>query len=103
MPYKVEKTRLPQHLDRRVKLLDEDKDEIRKLYKSGLYSLNGLAKQYSVSKKTILLIVNPQSKEKNDRYIKEHWMDYKQDKEQHNLSIKKTRRYKQDLRLKGEI
>lgn len=103
MPSVVDKIKLPQQLDRRVKLLDEDKDEIRKLYKSGLYSLNGLAKQYSVSKKTILLIVNPQSKAKNDRYIKEHWMNYQQDKEQHNLSIKKTRKYKEQLRKQGEI
>ena len=51
MPYKSEKQKLPPELDRRRKLNDEHKDEIKHKYGTGLYSLNGLAKEYNVSKK----------------------------------------------------
>ena len=64
MPYKSEKQKLPPELDRRRKLNDAQKDEIKHKYGTGLYSLNGLAKEYNVSKKTVLLIVNPESKRK---------------------------------------
>lgn len=55
MPYKSEKIKLPKELDRRVKLTDQQREEIKELYGTGCYSLNGLAKQYGVSKKTVLL------------------------------------------------
>ena len=76
MPYKSEKIKLKGLQDRRKKLTDEQREEIKKLYGTGCYSLNGLAKEYGVSKKTILLIVNPESKRKNDERIKDHWRDY---------------------------
>lgn len=75
MPYKSEKIKLTKEQDRRVKLSDNQKQEIRELYETGNYSLNGLAKQYGVSKKTILLIVNKESAEKAREYQKEHWKD----------------------------
>lgn len=72
MPEKVDKMKLSQEQDRRVKLTTEQKEEIKKKYAKGGYSLNSLAQEYNVSKKTILLIVNPSSKEKNDARIKAH-------------------------------
>lgn len=68
MPFKAEKIKLPPELDRRRKLSDEQKDEIKHKYDTGYYSLNGLAKEYFVSKKTILLIVNPESKRSRYNY-----------------------------------
>lgn len=94
MPYKAEKMKLPPELDRRRKLSDEQKDEIRHKYSTGFYSLNGLAKEYNVSKKTVLLIVNPESKRKNDERIKEHWRDYAPTKEQRNAIMREHRAYK---------
>ena len=76
MPFKSEKIKLPQEYDRRRKLTDEQKDEIKHKYSTGFYSLNNLTIEYKVSKKTILLIVNPESKRKNDERIKDHWKDY---------------------------
>ena len=43
MPFKSEKIKLPQEYDRRRKLTDEQKDEIKHKYSTGLYSLNNLA------------------------------------------------------------
>lgn len=45
MPYKSEKIKLPQEYDRRRKLTDEQKDEIKHKYDTGFYSLNSLAKR----------------------------------------------------------
>ena len=101
MPYKTEKMKLPTELDRRRKLSDEQKDEIRHKYGTGFYSLNGLQKEYGVSKKTVLLIVNPESKRKNDERIKDHWSDYVPSKEERNAIMREHRAYKHKV-LKEE-
>lgn len=103
MPYRAEKMKLPPELDRRRKLSNEQKDEIRHKYNTGAYSLNGLAKEYSVSKKTVMLIVNPESKRKNDQRIKDHWRDYVPSREQHNAIIREHRAYKAHLYAEGKI
>lgn len=103
MPYKSEKIKLKGLQDRRKRLTDEQRNEIRELYGTGQYSLNNLADRFNVSKKTILLIVNKDSAEKAKQYRKEHWKDWKQTKEEHNESIKNTRRYKHELYKNGEL
>ena len=103
MPYKSEKIKLSEKQDRRVKLTNEQRKEIRELYSTGLYSLNGLAKKYEVSKKTILLIVNEESAERARQYRKENWKECERKVEEHNEAIRKTRQYKQSLYLKGEL
>ena len=103
MPYKSEKIKLPPEFDRRRKLTDDQRDEIRHKYSTGLYSLNGLAKEYNVSKKSILLIVNPESKRKNDERIKDHWKDYIPSKAERNMIATEHRHYKQGLYKSGKI
>lgn len=103
MPYKSEKIKLNEVQDRRKKLTGEQRKEIKELYSTGLYSLNGLAKRFEVSKKTILLIVNEESAEKAKQYRKDHWKEWQRVGEEHNEAIKNTRRYKQSLYLKGEL
>jgi predicted DNA-binding protein YlxM (UPF0122 family) len=103
MPYKSEKIKLSGLQDRRKKLTDKQREEIRKLYGTGCHSLNGLAKQFEVSKKTILLIVNNDSAEKAKQYRKEHWKEWQSSKEEHREAIKKTRRYKQKLYTEGKL
>lgn len=103
MPYKSEKIKLPQEYDRRRKLTDEQKEEIKHKYETGFYSLNSLAKEYKVSKKTILLIVNPESKRKNAERIKEHWRDYQLSPEERNKAMNEHRKYKHNLHKDGKI
>ena len=103
MPYKSEKIKLPKELDRRVKLTDEQRKEIKDLYGTGCYSLNGLAQRFGVSKKTILLIVNEESAERARQYRKEHWREFQGTKEEHREAIKKTRHYKQSLYKDGKL
>ena len=101
MPYKSEKIKLPENLDRRRKLTDGDRQEIKDLYATGMWSLNGLAKKYGVSKKSILLIVNPDSAEKAKQYRKEHWRDFQQKGEEWNAIQREHRAYKYNLYKQG--
>ena len=103
MPYKSEKIKLKGLQDRRKRLTDEQREEIKKLYETGYYSLNDLAKRFNVSKKTILLIVNNDSAERAKQYRKEHWKEWQQVGKEHSEAIMNTRRYKQELYLKGEL
>ena len=52
MPNKSDFIPLPANLDRRRKLSDEQKEEIRHKYATGFYSLNQLAKEYNVRRNT---------------------------------------------------
>ena len=103
MPYKSEKIKLKGLQDRRKRLTDEQRKEIKELYGTGYYSLNDLAKRFNVSKKSILLIVNNDSAERAKQYRKEHWKEWQRKGKEHNEAISKTRKYKQSLMLKGEL
>lgn len=101
MPYASEKKRLPEHLDRRRKLTSAQKAEIQMRYNFEPLSANSLAVEYGVSKKTILLIVNPSMKQKNDLRIKLHWKDYVPTKEERNAISREHRGYKHQLDQAG--
>ena len=103
MPYKSEKIKLPPTKDRRRKLTDEQKEEIRLIYAEGKVGTRPLAKQFGVSRSLIQIIVNPDIAERKKQRIKEHWRDYRPSKEEWAETMKEHRRYKQDLFLKGEI
>lgn len=103
MPYKSEKLKLKGLQDRRKRLTDEQRKEIEELYGTGCYSLNELARRFEVSKKTVLLIVNKESAERAKQYRKEHWHEWQRKGEEHNEAIRNTRKYKQELYLKGEL
>ena len=103
MPYIAEKIKLPEQYDRRRKLTEIQKQEIKNKYSTGFYSLNALVKEYSVSKKSILLIVNPESKRKNDQRIKDHWKDYAVSNEERAAIKREHRKYKHELYKSGKI
>lgn len=103
MPYKSETIPLRGLQDRRRKLTDEQKQLINEEYKTGSWSLNKLAQRFGVSKKTILLIVNPESAEKAKQYRKENWKEFQRSKEERTKATREYRRYKQSLYLKGEL
>ena len=103
MPYKSEFIKLPPQYDRRRKLSDEQKEEIKHKYETGFYSLRQLGREYGVTHKSILLIVNPESKRKNDERAKEHWRDYTPSKEENARVKREHRHYKQQLYLEGRI
>ena len=103
MPYKSEKLKLPPTKDRRRKLTDDQKEEIRKIYATGVCGMRPLARQFGVSRTTIQLIVNPERAEAVKQRTKEHWRDYRPSKEEWNEVVKEHRRYKHELYVKGEL
>lgn len=103
MPYKSEKLKLKETQDRRRKLTSKQREEIKNLYSTGYYSLNSLAKQFDVSKKTVLLIVNEESAAKAKQYRKEHWKEWHRTGKEHNEAINKTRKYKHELYQQGKL
>ena len=103
MPYKSESIKLQGLQDRRRKLVEEDRITISELYATGNWSLNKLAKQFEVSKKTILLIVNPESAEKAKQYRKDNWREFQRPKEERTRATREHRRYKQSLYVSGKL
>lgn len=103
MPWIIDKIAVGAEYDRRRKLTDEQRDEIRHKYATGNYSYNSLAKEYNVSKKLVMLIINPESKRKNDERIKAHWKDYVGTKEERAQIAREHRAYKQSLLKQGKI
>lgn len=103
MPYKSEKIKLDPSQDRRRKLTEEQKEEIRTIYATGVCGMRPLAKQFGVSRSLIQIIVNPRIAEAKKQRMKEHWRDYKPSKEEWAAVIREHRRYKHDLYIKGEL
>lgn len=103
MPYKCTSIKLDPSQDRRRKLTEEQKEEIRRIYKSGVCGTRPLAKQFGVSRATIQVIVNPNIAERHKQYRKEHWRDYRPSKEEWAATIREHRHYKQELYLNGEL
>ena len=103
MPYKSEKLKLSETQDRRRKLTDDQKEEIKRIYAEGKCGTRPLAKQFGVSRKTIQLIVNPEIKQRQHDYVANNWRKYRPTKEKWAETMKEYRRYKQELYLKGEL
>ena len=103
MPYKSSSIKLSPEQDRRRKLTEEQKEEIRRIYKSGVCGTRPLAKQFGVSRSIIQIIVNPSRAEAVRQRAKEHWRDYKQNKEEWAKTIREHRHYKQELYLNGKL
>lgn len=103
MPYKSEKLKLSETQDRRRKLTNDQKEEIKRIYESGVCGTRPLAKQFGVSRSTIQVIVNPAIKQRRHDYIANNWRKYRPTKEEWAETIKEHRHYKQELYLKGEL
>lgn len=103
MPYKSESIRLSETQDRRRRLTTEQQEEIKKLYSTGLYSWNQLAKMFGCSKSRIGQLVNPERDAKVKARCKAHWRDYKKTGEEWNAIQKEHRAYKQKLYLEGVL
>ena len=101
MPYKCEKLHIPRDKDRRVKLTDEERDEIKRFY--GKISQRKLAKLYNVSRRLIIFIGCPEKAKLNAERAKVRGSQMYYNREKHTKAIKKHRHYKQGLYLKGEL
>lgn len=98
MPFKFEtkKLKIPKEFDRRRKLSDEERKEIKELY--GTISQRKLAKMFNVSRRLIVFIGDPKQLEKNllSRDIRGGARIY-YSKSKNTKAIRKTRLYKKSL------
>lgn len=103
MPYKSEKIPLGKY-DRRVKLTDSQREEIKELRKLGL-SYRVIAERYNVSKKLIIMVCNPEIAERNRLAFiaRKREGRYTPTKEKWAEIVREHRRYKQKLHLEGKI
>lgn len=102
MPAIVDRYTLGQAHDKRRKLTEVQKKEIKEKYSTGLYSYCTLAKEYGVSKRTINNIINPITAQKSKDRIKVHWRDYQKHGEEWAKTMRKHRQYKKKLLDAGE-
>lgn len=103
MPFKSEKLPLGKY-DRRVKLNDVQRDEIKELRQQGL-SYAKIAKQYDVSKSLIIMVCNPDIAERKRLTFIELSREgrYKPDKEERAEIMREHRQYKEKLHKEGKI
>lgn len=105
MPYICEKIKLPKEFDRRVKLSDDQREEIREKYATGLYSKRQLANEYCVSRRTIQFVCDPEKYKRSREQFKARQSDgrYKPTKEERARIMREHRRYKQKLYISGKL
>lgn len=103
MPYKSERIPLGKY-DRRVKLNDVQREEIKELRKLGL-SYQVIAERYEVSKKLIIMVCNPDIAERNRIASMERHREgrYTPTKEEWNATMREHRQYKEKLHKEGKI
>ena len=105
MPYVSEKMHIKgTPLDRRVKLTQEQREELRHLREFEGWSYNMLAKKYNVSKKLAIFVCNPDVEQRNRDNFKKLRADGRYyNKERNTAAIRETRRYKQQLFKDGVL
>lgn len=103
MPCKSEKIKLPREYDRRVKLTDEQREDIRAEYATGTTSTRILAAKYKVSRRTIQYTIYPERYKRAKEQFKERRKDgrYKPKKEEWAATAREHRHYKQELYKQG--
>lgn len=106
MPYKSSKIKIAgtSH-DRRIKLTEVQKIEIKRRYETENISQRKLAKEYNVSRGLIRYIIYPEKLEKNKQALKIRKQDgrYKPTPEKWAATIRDHRKYKQNLYKQGQI
>lgn len=105
MPLKVDKLAIRDaNYDRRVKLTEEQRKEIKELYQTGNYSMTALGKLYNVTRHTIANVVNEARYQKRLESNRERFRGGTYyNKEQHRKSVANYRNYKKKLLAQGII
>lgn len=106
MPRKSEKIKIAgTSYDRREKLSESERAEIRERYKNESLSTRKLAAEYGVSRRLITFILDPDKYNRAREQFKERRKDgrYKQSPEEWAATMREHRNYKNELFKKGLI
>jgi hypothetical protein len=105
MPYKSERILIERtDFDRRIKLTEEDRAQIKEIRENTGQSYGSIAKEFGVSKRLIIFICNPDVAEQNRQAHKERRKDGRYyDRDKWRDAMKEHRNYKQKLFIAGKI
>lgn len=106
MPYifETQKLKMKKENDKRIKLTNENKQEIRKMYETGMYSQRQLASMFNVSRRSIQFAINPDNYRRNLDLLIERRKDGRYyDKEKHTEYVREYRKRKKKLYEEGEL
>ena len=106
MPYKSEKIKIEgTKLDRRRKLTESQKDDVRRLREEEGLSQRQLAAMFGVSRRLITYILDPEKEKRSKAIQKQHRQEgrYKYTKEEWAEVMKEHRHYKEKLHKDGII
>ena len=106
MPYKSQKINISgTQYDRRQKLTPEQRAEIYHRYHTEYVSQRQLAREYSVSRRLITFIIDPDKLEESRKRLKQCKAKglYKPDKKKWAATVREHRHYKQELFKQGLI
>jgi len=99
MPYAHRREKIPRHLDRRVKYTEEDKEDVKILFKGGM-SQRAIARETGMSRKMVSFVLFPEKLLKANEEFKQRRKDgrYKPKKEEWRKAMKEHRHYKQSIK-----
>jgi len=99
MPAKIDKMKVPKHADRRVKLNDDQRREVKAMHRAG-HSQRAIARHFDVSRRLISYILYPDKLAHAKKLYKERRKDgryYKREK--HTEAMRRHRQHKRLLLL----
>lgn len=101
----IQKFRVGKQFDRRRKLTDEQKEEIKRIYATKEYSQKRLAIKFGVSESTIYRIVTPNAELRRKDSNRKYWAEHKNNRssEKNNEGFKRHLQYKRSLIENGKI
>ena len=95
--------KLPPELNRRIKLLPEQKEEIYSLFHGKIQTnINQLARDFNVSPRTIRFVIYPEELIRNKKLAKQR-PKRKHDSEYNRAAMQKTIDYKKQLIQEGKL
>ena len=87
--------------DRRRKLTDEQRDEIRKIRQETGAGYRTIAKQFNVSRSLVRIICDPECAARVSARMAAHWREYKMTKKEKRERMRALRARKYDLYKRG--
>ena len=106
MPYKNIIKKIPRALDKRIKLSDEDRKKIKKLYFSDRFAIREIARMYQekCSRRLVQFVLFPDRARLQAEIHKKNRKDGRYyDKDKWREQMKVHRRYKQKLYLDNKL
>lgn len=104
MPYKSETIKIANtKYDKRIKLSEDEIEEIKYKYFSQGQSMRSLSREYKVDRQVIKYNLFLEYKKEMYKRNKEYQKTYEVSKETRNEYMRTHRKHKQDLYLKGKI